>query len=112
GLQVTVCVARGGPRSPLDYLDHSRSARFVLARWPALYSPVEEVFRERTAHTEADLDEPFVYSSEGRCRKALARWKHADALVARCGPLPAPVRAFFESRPPKEEKGRWVYVDY
>jgi hypothetical protein len=112
GAQVAVASVRGGPLSPLDYLDHSRMARLVLDRWPALYSPVEEVFRERTAHTEADLDEPFVYSSDGRCRKALARWKHADALIARCGPLPLSARPFFESRPPREDKGRWVYVDY
>jgi hypothetical protein len=110
--QVAVAAARRGPLSPLDYLDHSRVARLALDRWPALYAPVEEVFRERTAHTEADLDEPIVYSSDGRCRKALARWKHADALVARCGPLPLSVRPFFESRPPREDKGRWVYVDY
>ena len=71
-----------------------------------------EVFRERTAHTEADLDGPFIHERDGRCRKALARWKHADALRARCGPIPDAVRPFFESRPPKEEKSRWVYVDY
>jgi len=70
------------------------------------------VFRERTGHTEVDLDGPFVHEHDGRCRKALARWKHADALIARCGPLPESVRSFFESHPPKDDKGRWVYVDY
>jgi hypothetical protein len=110
--QAVVCVARGGALSPLDYLEHSRMARLVLDRWPAAYLSPEEVFRERTAHTEVDLDGPFVYEAGGRCRKALARWKHAETLRARCGDIPEPARAFFESRPPKDEKGRWVYVDY
>jgi hypothetical protein len=110
--QVAVAAARGGVRSPLDYLDHSTLARAVLDRWPAAYEPVEEVFRERTAHTEADLDGPFIHERDGRCRKALARWKHADTLRARCGALPEDVRGFFESRPPKEEKSRWRYVNY
>ena len=84
----------------------------ILDRWPAAYDPDFEVFRERTAHTETDLDGPFIHERDGRCRKALARWKHADALRPRCGPIPDAVRPFFESRPPKEEKSRWVYVDY
>jgi hypothetical protein len=110
--QVGVAARRGGPLSPLDYLEHSTAARVVLDRWPNLYDPEPEVFRERTAHTETDLDGPFVYERDGRCRKALARWKHADALRGRCGPIPEPARAFFESRPPKAEKGRWVHVTY
>ena len=87
-------------------------ARAILDRWPAAYDPAFEVFRERTAHTEADLDGPFIHERDGQCRKALARWKHAEALRARCGPIPEGVRPFFESRPPKEEKSRWIYVDY
>jgi hypothetical protein len=110
--QVAVATARGGTQSPLDYLEHSTMARAILDRWPSAYHPTEEVFRERTAHTETDLDGPFIHERDGRCRKALARWKHAEALRARCGPLPDAVRPFFESRPPKEEKSRWVYVDY
>jgi len=110
--QGAVAVARGGVQSPLDYLQHSTMARTILDRWPAAYDPDFEVFRERTAHTEADLDGPFIHERDGRCRKALARWKHADALRAHCGPIPDAARPFFESRPPKEEKSRWVYVDY
>ena len=110
--QVAVAAARGGVQSPLDYLEHSRMARTILDHWPAVYDPDFEVFRERTAHTEADLDGPFIHERDGRCRKALARWKHADTLRARCGLLPDAVRPFFESRPPKEEKSRWIYVDY
>ena len=110
--QVAVAAARGGVQSPLDYLEHSRMARAILDRWPAAYDPVPEVFRERTAHTEADLDVPYIHEWEGRCRKALARWKHADTLRARCGSIPEAARPFFESRPPREEKGRWVYVNY
>jgi hypothetical protein len=110
--QVAVAAARGGVQSPLDYLEHSTMARAILDRWPAAYLSDFEVFRERTAHTEADLDGPFIHERDGQCRKALARWKHADALRARCGPMPDDVRAFFEVRPPKEEKGRWIYVDY
>ena len=110
--QVAVAAARGGVRSPLDYLEHSRMARVILDRWPAAYDPGFEVFRERTAHTEVDLDGPFIHERDGQCRKALARWKHADTLRARCGPIPDAGRPFFESHPPKEEKGRWVYVNY
>jgi hypothetical protein len=110
--QTTVALARGGVVSPLDYLEHSALARAIFDRWPAAYDPAFEVFRERTAHTEADLDVPLVYEREGRCRKALARWKHAEPLRARCGPIPEAARAFFDSRPPREEKGRWIYVDY
>ena len=110
--QAAVAAARGGVQSPLDYLQHSTMARALLDRWPAAYDPAFEVFRERTAHTEADLDGPFIHERDGQCRKALARWKHAEALRARCGPMPDNVRAFFESRPPKEEKSRWIYVDY
>jgi hypothetical protein len=110
--QVGVAAARGGVQSPLDYLEHSTMARAILERWPAAYDPDFEVFRERTAHIEQDLDGPFLLERDGRCRKALARWKHAEMLRARCGPIPDGVRPFFESRPPKEEKSRWVYVDY
>jgi len=110
--QVAVASARGGVQSPLDYLQHSTMARAILDRWPAVYLSDFEVFRERTAHTEADLDGPFIHERDGQCRKALARWKHADSLRARCGPIPDAVRRFFESHPPKEEKGRWIYVDF
>jgi hypothetical protein len=112
GAQVAAAASRGGVRSPLDYLDHSTLARAILDRWPAAYDPVEEVFRERTAHTEADVDMPLIHLRDGQCRKALARWKHAEALRARCGEIPRSARPFFDSRPPREEKGRWVYVDY
>ena len=112
GAQIAVAAARGGVLSPLDYLEHSRLAGAVLDRWPAAYSPPEEVFRERTAHTEVDLDMPFIHLRDGQCRKALARWKHADLLRAQCGPLPDDMQPFFASRPPKEEKGRWVYLNY
>jgi hypothetical protein len=110
--QVAVAAGRGGVRSELDYLEHSTMARAILDRWPAAYDPDFEVFRERTAHTEVDLDGPFIHERDGQCRKALARWKHADTLRARCGPIPDAVRPFFESRLAREEKGRWVYVDY
>jgi hypothetical protein len=110
--QVAVAWARGGVQSPLDYLEHSTMARGILDRWPAAYASDFEAFRERTAHTEADLDGPFIHERDGHCRKALARWKHVDALRARCGPIPDAVRPFFDSRPPKEEKSRWVYVNY
>jgi hypothetical protein len=110
--QVAVAVARGTVVSPQDYLEHSRLARAVLDRWPRAYLSPEEVFRERTGHTEVDLDRPFVHEARGRCRKALARWKHAQALRARCGEIPEPARGFFDARQAKEAKARWVYVDY
>ena len=110
--QAAMAAARGGVAAPLDYLEHSAMARFVLDRWPGQYAPLPEVFRERTAHTEADLDEPVVYRRDGRCRKALARWRDSEALRARCGTLPEPARAFFAAHPPKEDRTRWIYVDY
>lgn len=111
-LQGASAWARGGTGGRLDHLQHSAAARFVLDRWPALYSPTHEVFAERTLHTEADFDGPFVYESGGRCRKALARWKHGGELRARCGELPPDSREIFDGRPPKPEKALWVYVDY
>ncbi len=111
-LQAVSMAARGGTGAPLDYLQHSTAARFVLDRWPRIYRSAPEVFLERTRHTEADLDAPAIYETAGRCRKALARWKHGPELLARCGPLPEAARPFFEGRPPKSAKGAWVYVDY
>ena len=113
GAQMFVAAARGGVQSPLDYLEHSRLARAVLDRWPAAYSSPEEVFRERTGHTEVDLDGPFIHETGRPVPEGPgpleARRRPARALWRRC---PEDVRPFFESRPPKEEKGRWVYVNY
>ena len=110
--QAVVAAARGGVLSPLDYLEHSTAARLVLDRRPSWYGPDHEVFRERTAHTEAELGGPFVHQAGGRCRKALVQWKHAGVLQSLCGDPPPAARSFFESRPPREEKSRWIYVDY
>jgi hypothetical protein len=113
-VQAAILVARGAFLAPCDYLEHSTAARFVLDRWPRLYNPAPEVFAERTAHDERALNELVVYQSGGRCRKALARWRHGDALAAHCGPHPEGGAAFFATRPAggQDAKRAWVYVDY
>jgi hypothetical protein len=108
-------MARGGFFSTCDYLEHSYAARFVLDRWPRLYRPLPEVFAERTTGQEIqELDALVVYRSAGRCRKALARWRHAEELEALCGPHPPAWASFFQTRPPggRDAKRTWVYVDY
>ena len=113
-VQAAILVGRGGFLAPCDYLEHSTAARFVLDRWPRLYNPAPEVFGERTAHHERELNELVVYQSGGRCRKALARWRHGDALAALCGPHPEGQAAFFAKSPAggQDAKRAWVYVDY
>ena len=109
-------VARGGFAAPEDYLQHSWLARLVMLHRPALYNPTHEIFIERTAHHDwpADpLEGPFVYSAGGRCRKALAQKRHAQALREQCGMVPAAFTAFVSEV--KERGGgrnQWVYVDY
>jgi hypothetical protein len=114
-VQGGVTLARGGFFSTCDYLEHSYAARFVLDRWPRLYRPLPEVFAERTTGQEIqELDALVVYRSAGRCRKALARWRHAEELEALCGPHPPAWASFFQTRPPggRDAKRTWVYVDY
>ena len=109
-VQVVIAVARGGMFTPLDYLEHSYAARFVLDRWPAAYNPTPDIFISRTVGHDSWGRGPFVYQSGGRCRKAFAKPKHAEPLRAACGSLPEGALPFFDSR--DEDDKRWAYVDY
>lgn len=114
--QLVVFVSRGGFRAPEDYLHHSWLARLVLLHRPALYAPGHEIFIERTAHRDwpgEDMDGPFVFSADGRCRKALAQKRHAEALRAQCGTEPAAFTEFVaEVKERGGGRGEWTYVDY
>jgi hypothetical protein len=113
-LQVAVLAARGGPWAPVDYLQHSATARAVLDRWPAMYAPTHEIFVERTTGREEGFPPPpFVHRSGGRCRKALLRIRFAEHLEASCGPIPARQRGRFFPRPPDAEtRNLWAYVSW
>jgi hypothetical protein len=115
--QLSVFVARGGFRAPEDYLQHSWGAHLLLTHRPSLYTPTHEIFAERTSHRdwhpEVDRVQPVLFTAEGRCLKALAQKRHAQALRATCGAEPA---AFTEHQARVKERsgGRsfWMYVDY
>jgi hypothetical protein len=114
--QAAVFVARRGFEARQDYVQHSWLARFVLARWPALYAPTPEIFIERTSHHDWAEDEmvgPYVYAADGRCRKAYAQKRHAAALLEQCGTEPAAFTAF-RTEVQERSGGRkeWTYVDY
>lgn len=95
-----------------DHLEHSRLARLVLDRWPQLYSPSPEIFAERTAHEDPAGPGPFVYSSGGRCRKALAQRRHAAMLQERCGAAPPSYVRWCQEVLEANDRQRWTYVDY
>jgi hypothetical protein len=108
--QAAIVVRRGAIFSPEDYGQHSYAARFVLDRWPALYSPTPDIFVNRTPRAGGEHG-PFLYTRDGVCRKAFARPKHAAALRAACGEIPEGARAFFQAEDDEDDK-RWAYVDY
>ena len=68
------------------------TARWVLERWPALYSPTPEIFIERTEGREINPDqpltEPVVYRSAAGCRKAWVQKRHLPAVTVSCGGPP------------------------
>jgi hypothetical protein len=80
------------------------------------YNPTHEIFIERTAHadwTREGLTGPYVFTDDGRCRKALAQKKHAQALEAQCGAVPPAFTRFVaEVKERGGGRGEWVYVDY
>jgi hypothetical protein len=112
--QAAIAAERGGPLAPSDFLQHSKAARILLDRWPRLYRPAPEVFVERTLHHEGAFEGPVVYrDAKGRCRKAYLQWRHAEALLAQCGPPPGAAAARLEeSARRREVKRDWTYVDY
>lgn len=109
-VQGAILAARGGVRAPMDYTRHSATARFVLARWPALYAPSPEIFVERTLGREEPPKDAVIYRTEGRCRKALVQKRHLGELLEDCGPPPwlPDVRALVARR----GRNAWFYVDY
>lgn len=109
--QAAVTVARLPSWGEDDEHRHSYAATFVLRRWPALYNPHPDIFRDRTPSL-ADGG-PHVFGEGSRCLKALAQKRHAEALAAACGPLPADFLAWTDEIA-RANRGRsdWRYVDY
>jgi hypothetical protein len=112
--QAAAVLARGGPLARSDFLEHSWAARLVLDHRPSLYRPAPEVFVERTLHHEGSFEAPVVYrDASGRCRKAWLPWRHAEALVAQCGPPPGEMAKTVAANAGRRETKRdWTYVDY
>lgn len=74
-------------------LVHSPIARFVLDRWPALYTPTPEIFSDRTNHTDLDHPSSAIYQVNGTCKKAYVLGRDIDMVIATCGSFPESVRA-------------------
>lgn len=74
-------------------LDHSPIARFVLDRWPSLYSPTPEIFVDRTNHTDLDYPTSAVYKTNGACKKAYVLTQDIDRVIETCGPFTNTPRA-------------------
>jgi hypothetical protein len=114
-LQCATLIIRGGVLAPVDYLEHSASARALLDRWPALYNPTHEIFVERTEHAD-DVwgPPPHIYrNAQGACRKALIRQRNAERVEEVCGRIPEPLRSTLLPRSPDlDERNTWVYVDW
>jgi hypothetical protein len=113
-VQGVIFVGHGGFAAPSDYLEHSWAAQTALRRWPALYSPSYEIFRERTLHVDAssEPDAPVIYMVDGKCRKALAQKRHAEQLRASCGPEPLAFTDFRAHVAGDANRNTWTYVDY
>jgi hypothetical protein len=109
--QTAVVVARLPAWGEDDERRHSYAAAFVLRRWPALYEPHPDIFRDRTPSVAEGG--PYVFRDGPRCRKALAQKRHADALAAACGPLP-PEFLTWTAEIARAGRGRsgWRYITY
>ena len=109
--QTVVLVTRLPKWAEDDHTEHSYAASFVLRHWPALYSPHEDIFTDRTPALYPDG--PHVFRDGGTCRKALAQKRHADALTAACGPLPEQFLTWSrEIARAGIGRDAWQYVDY
>jgi hypothetical protein len=109
--QSAVVVARLPAWGEGDENRHSYAAAFVLRRWPALYEPHHDIFRDRTPMFAEGG--PHVFRDGPHCRKALAQKRHADALAAACGPVP-PDFLMWTAEIARTGRGRgeWRYVTY
>jgi hypothetical protein len=109
--QTAVVLARLPAWGEDDEHRHSYAATFVLRRWPALYEPHIDIFRDRTPRLAEGG--PYVFRDGSHCRKALAQKRHVDALAAACGPLPPEFLAW-TAEIAQAGRGRsdWRYITY
>jgi hypothetical protein len=111
-IQAAVLATRFPAWGEDDHTRQSYAATAVLSRWPGAYNPHPDVFLERTPALSANG--PHVFRDlRGRCRKALAQKRHAQALADACGPLPAEFLARTDETA-RTGLGRaaWHYVNY
>ncbi len=88
-----------------DYLEFSPAARFMLARFPALYAPEPEIFIERTLHQDGAVHADVVaaYPSPQHPVKILFKADSRTAHTSLCG-AGGQVRI-------EHATGGWVYLD-
>lgn len=83
-------------------------ARFVLDRWPGLYTPTPEIFSDRTNHTDLDHPTSAIYKKNGVCKKAYVLARDIDMVIAACGAFPEIPRASIQN---PETDGFYVTYD-
>lgn len=90
-------------------LEFSPTAKWVLARTPALYNPPAEIFAERSTHSEEPLDKGrlYVHEAAGVRRKTL----YHDALVDLDARLCGPQRVLADSDSRTNAGGLWRYIN-
>jgi hypothetical protein len=70
-----------------DYVQFSRVAKFFLAKFPASYNPVFEIFSERLRNHEGSLpkDSVLYYTVAGQVRKIAFNLENKEAGLKICG---------------------------
>jgi hypothetical protein len=91
------------------YLYHTPLAKYILRNLPCFYNPSHEIFAERTLHHEDIKETPVAYTFGGKCKKALARGKDREKLIALCDYIPERYLGFFAE---KENEDQSAYVNY
>jgi len=110
-VQIIIVSYGGGfvSNMPNRYL-HGPLARFILNRYPALYSPSKEIFVERTVHLYgAEVKKPVIYNYKGKCKKVLAKGKHKELILQSCGYIPEKYNKFFEN---EDNSEKLIYLNY
>ena len=79
-LCVVQAIAVGGVSGNGKYLRHNALADFVLRKWPAVYVPEREIFRERTSHKNGAKKGPFVFADGNTAMKMLVRREERPEL--------------------------------